>query len=79
MNISVIKINAKDLESISSLFVSVFCGSPWNENWEYSWAYERLKWILDSDGSIGYLAEFTNITVGAILGNFIPFKGEIRI
>ena len=70
------EIEAKDLTSISSLYVSVFSNPPWNEYWEYDWAYERLIWIFNSQGFYGYIAEVDSTIVGAILGHFIPFQGK---
>jgi hypothetical protein len=34
----------QDLQVISQLYVSVFSNPPWNEDWEITWAYERLNW-----------------------------------
>lgn len=65
-----------DLGRISQLYVSVFNNPPWNENWEYSWAYDRLNWIYRSQGFIGVLNLEKNQINGAILGRFVPFKGR---
>lgn len=69
-------IDEKDLESISQLYVFVFSSQPWNENWEYDWAYERLSWIYQSQGFIGFIGIDNNTIIGAILGHFVPFQGE---
>ncbi len=66
----------KDLKPISQLYVTVFTNPPWNEHWEYEWAYERLNWIYQSQGFIGFIAIDNNKFVGAILGDFIPYKGK---
>lgn len=68
-------IEAKDLRSLSELYIFVFSTSPWNEYWQLDWAEERLTWIFNSQGFSGYLATIDGKIVGAILGNFIPFKG----
>ena len=65
-----------NLPSISQLFVSVFSNSPWNEDWEIDWAYERLNWIYQSPGFAGYLAIENEQVYGAIMGHFVPFKGK---
>ena len=70
------KINAEDLTAISNLYVSVFGNPPWNEHWEFSWAYFRLLWIYRSQDYYGYVAEVDQKIVGAILGCYIPFKGK---
>ncbi|MEL6929602.1 MAG: GNAT family N-acetyltransferase [Cyanobacteria bacterium J06600_6] len=70
------EIAAKDLRLISQLFIDVFCHSPWNEYWEFDWAYERLSWIYNAPGFAGYIARDKKILVGAILGHFVPFQGK---
>lgn len=66
----------QDLQIISQLYVSVFSSQPWNEDWEFTWAYERLNWIYQSPGFAGYLALDSKQIIGAIMGHFVPFKGE---
>ena len=66
----------QNLESISQLFISVFNNSPWNEHWEYSWAYERLNWIYEAQGFMGFSIADGDRIVGAILGHFVPFQGK---
>ena len=70
------KITAKDLRSVSKLFVDVFSNSPWNEYWELDWAYERLNWIYQSSGFKGYIAKDSDRPIGAIMGYFVPFQGK---
>ena len=67
-----------DLNAISQLYVSVFSSSPWNEYWEYQWAYERLNWIYQSQGCAGLLSLDEDKIIGATLGYFVPFKGKKR-
>ena len=70
------EIKVKDLTVISNLYVSVFGNPPWNEYWEYAWAYKRLLWIFNSQGFKGYIAEVNSKIIGAILGFVVPFKGK---
>ena len=65
-----------DLQAISQLYVSVFSNPPWNEDWEFAWAYERLNWIYQSQGFAGYIALDSKQILGAIMGHAVPFKGE---
>ncbi|PSB05883.1 hypothetical protein C7B62_24210 [Pleurocapsa sp. CCALA 161] len=65
-----------DLQVISQLYVSVFSSPPWNEDWEFTWAYERLNWIYQSQGFAGYIALDSKQILGAIMGHFVPFKGK---
>ena len=66
----------RDLKPISQLYISIFSSPPWNEHWEYKWAYERLNWIYQSQGFMGFIARDKNEVTGAILGHFVPFKGK---
>ena len=65
-----------DLQAISQLYVSVFSNPPWNEDWEFAWAYERLNWIYQSQGFAGYIALDSKQILGAIMGHAVPFKGK---
>ena len=65
-----------DLRAISRLFISVFNSSPWDEYWEYAWADERLNWIYQSQGFVGYIAIDSDRVIGAIMGHFAPFQGK---
>lgn len=65
-----------DLGRISQLYVSVFNNPPWNEDWKYNWAYDRLNWIYRSQGFIGLINLEDDEINGAILGRFVPFKGR---
>ena len=70
------RVAAKDLLSVSYLFVSIFDRSPWNEHWELDWAYERINWLYNSCGFRGYIAIEGDRIIGAIMGYFIPFQGK---
>lgn len=76
MGINIRAIAQADLQTISKLYVSVFSSPPWNEDWEFAWAYERLNWIFQSQGFTGYMALEGEETLGAIMGHFVPFKGK---
>lgn len=66
----------QDLQVISQLYVLVFSSPPWNEDWEITWAYERLNWIYQSQGFAGYIALDSKQILGAIMGHAVPFKGK---
>ena len=72
----IVAIAKADLELVSQLYVSVFSNPPWNEHWEYSWAYERLNWVYRSQGFMGFVARNGDRILGAILGYSAPFQGK---
>ena len=53
----------KDLKPISQLYVSVFTNPPWNEDWQYKWAYERLNWIYQFKNFAGFINLDGNKTI----------------
>ena len=67
---------AKDLHSISLLFVDVFSNPPWDEYWEIDWAYERIDWLYNFQGFKGYVAKDGDRIIGAITGYYMPFQGK---
>lgn len=68
------KIENDDLENCASLFARTFSNKPWNEPWDNSSAYKRLKHFFDSEGFVGVLVEDNNL-LGFALGNVEPFCG----
>ena len=70
------EITTQDLDALCYLFVEVFRQDPWNEEWEFDWAKERLTYFLALNYSQGLIAEDANEVIGAILGSGMPFKGR---
>ena len=72
------EITTQDLDALCHLFIEVFKQDPWNEEWKFEWAKERLTYILSLNYSNGLMAEKSNEVVGAILGRGMPFKGRLN-
>ena len=72
----IVAIAESDLELVSQLYVDVFSNPPWNEHWEYNWAYERLNWVYRSQGFMGFVARNGDRILGAIFGYSAPFQGK---
>lgn len=70
------EMRSQDTESISHLYVSVFSNPPWNETWQYDWAYERLNWVYRAQGFRRFVTVESDRLIGAILGHDVPFKGK---
>ena len=65
-------IQETDLAVCAALFTNVFSSDPWNEEWNETFALERLLHFYQSKGFVGILAEQQGV-VGFALGNTEPF------
>lgn len=66
------EIQEADIESCAQLYMQVFSDEPWNENWSYLTALERLLHFYHSKGFVGALAEDQGV-VSFALGNTEPY------
>ncbi len=64
--IAVAPITPSDLEACTRLYVDVFNGDPWNDQWTYATAHKRLSDILITPGFVGFLA--TEVDTGSLIG-----------
>ena len=69
-------ITKSDIKELAALYVSVFSSPPWNEPWTQKSAQERLEWIYESRGFLGFLVKEKESIQGMALGNIEPFLGE---
>jgi len=69
-------ITKSDIEELAALYASVFNSPPWNEPWTQKTAQERLEWIYESKGFLGFLVNEQESIQGMVLGNIEPFLGE---
>lgn len=57
----------------ADLYITVFNGKPWNDQWTSASAYQRLEDIYHSPGFIGLAAIAEQKIVGCIFGNIEQF------
>ncbi|MEM7016974.1 MAG: GNAT family N-acetyltransferase [Pseudomonadota bacterium] len=76
MPINIREIQEADLDVLSTLYVSVFSGPPWNEEWHHEWALARLTDICEFAGFYGLLVEDNAQVIAGVLGRSLPFKGR---
>ena len=69
------RIESADIGSCADLFADIFRKEPWNESWTQKDARERLAYIYDSKGFLGFLIESKKNIIGFVLGNIEPFVG----
>ena len=68
-------IQKSDIQKCASLYAQVFSSSPWSEPWTDEEADNRLRYLMDSKGFLGFLAEKDGKTIGFVLGTTEPFVG----
>lgn len=62
------EISILDVFELSELYVAVFNGPPWNEQWTMMSAVERMKQLIHSDGFYGFICSVDTVPCGFILG-----------
>ncbi|RYE36948.1 MAG: hypothetical protein EOP21_14485, partial [Hyphomicrobiales bacterium] len=65
----VVTIDEEALPACARLFVAVFNGPPWNEDWQYETVLLRLSEFQRSAGFFGLMAVDSEELVGFVLGN----------
>ncbi|YCA44953.1 GNAT family N-acetyltransferase [Bacillus sp. JZ8] len=63
-------ISTSNLEKCIELYREAFKQPPWNENWSYEAAKERLTDLLHTPQMLGFLFEEEGEAVGLAAGNF---------
>lgn len=71
-----IKISADNLEVCAELFVQVFNQPPWNECWDFSGAFERMKFYFDTPNFVGICFYDGDNLLGFVMGNYEPYQRE---
>ena len=64
-----------DFESCASGLMSAFKEDPWNENWTYEEAFQRIDELMASRMSRGYVAVAGEQIVGMCIGRLMTYTG----
>ncbi|MCK1985729.1 MULTISPECIES: GNAT family N-acetyltransferase [Peribacillus] len=64
-----IPLTSENLEQCIELYMNVFNREPWNENWTYETAKERLSDLLHTPKFLGFLFQVDHHAVGFVAGN----------
>lgn len=71
MNFSIMK--AKDFSCCALTLMQAFKEKPWNENWTYEQAYNRILEIMSSKNARGYVLYDQNIVVAMLCGRVMTY------
>jgi aminoglycoside 6'-N-acetyltransferase I len=66
---TVVPITTDNLEQCIELYIKVFNSEPWNENWTYETAKERLTDLLHTPKFTGFFWKNNETPIGFIAGN----------
>ncbi|WP_429747994.1 GNAT family N-acetyltransferase [Bacillus salipaludis] len=66
---TIVPITIDKMEQCIELYINVFNGEPWNENWTYQVAKERLTDLLHTPKFLGFLLYYNGDLIGFIAGN----------
>jgi len=63
------KLDEKHIKECSLLYVETFNSEPWNDKWDKTTSFKRLKDIYDTPGFYGLVASDESEIKAAVLGN----------
>jgi ribosomal protein S18 acetylase RimI-like enzyme len=66
---TIIPLTIDKLEQCVELYINVFNNEPWNENWTYQDAKERLNDLINTPKSLGFLLYQSSNLIGLVAGN----------
>ncbi|MBO7473403.1 MAG: GNAT family N-acetyltransferase [Ruminococcus sp.] len=62
-----------DLEGAAEVFRSAFAGEPWNENWDKELASTRIRELMSSPQSVGYVCDDGGIIRAVLCGRILTY------
>ncbi len=62
------KFNQSEIKNVTKIFLNVYVGPPWNEEWDQARAEAYLKGFINNPSSINYLAYDNDQIIGACIG-----------
>lgn len=62
-----------DIPEVTKVFINAYSDPPWNENWNYEKAFNRIKEVFDTKNSICLVCLYQQKIVGAIQCLLIPW------
>lgn len=75
-DISLRQITLNDYHSAAYELIEAFKGEPWNEDWSYQAAYNRISQIMSSPLSRGFVAIQNGEVVGMLCGKIMTYLNE---
>ena len=73
MNLEFRAIKTTDFETCAKSLRATFKEEPWNENWTYNQAYERIDEMMASRMSRGYVVVDDDRVVGMCIGRIMTY------
>ena len=71
------KIEKDDYDKVAILLIRAFKNPPWNEEWNYDRAYQRIKQLDDGNYTSCYAYLLENKIVGVVCGKIVTYVKDI--
>lgn len=73
------KVTASDYGAIAKLLIKAFKNSPWNEEWDYQQALQRVRQLDDGKYTRCYVYLIDNKIVGVMCGKIVTYVKDIEL
>lgn len=73
------KITTDDYEEIANLLIKAFKNPPWNEEWDYNQAFQRILQLDDGKYTRCYAYLINNKIVGVMCGKIVTYVKDVEL
>lgn len=73
------KVEQSDYKNIANLMIRAFKNPPWNEEWSYQRAYQRIEQLDDGKYTRCYVYLIDDKIVGVLCGKIITYVNDLEL
>ena len=73
------EVKASDYPAIAKVMMRAFANPPWNEDWDYSRAYQRIEQLDDGKYTRCYVYEENEKIIGVLCGKLITYVNDLEL
>lgn len=73
------KVKASDYPAIAKVMMRAFANSPWNENWDYARAYQRIEQLDDGKYTRCYVYVENEKIIGVLCGKLVTYVNDLEL
>lgn len=73
------EVKASDYPAIAKVMMRAFANPPWNEDWDYSRAYQRIEQLDDGKYTRCYVYEENEKIIGVLCGKLITYVNNLEL
>lgn len=73
------KVKGSDYPAIAKVMMRAFANPPWNENWDYARAYQRIEQLDDGKYTRCYVYVENEKIIGVLCGKLVTYVNDLEL